>query len=85
MIVWDKKVYLKKAEKQQNNEKTYEEIRITEKYQVELVEKSNILFSNLRRKNVIAENENNYFRFDFKKATNLGKPYLLPEIRKGLC
>ena len=37
------------------DEKTYEEI--TEKNQVELVEKSSNLFSNLRRKNVITENE----------------------------
>ena len=31
------------------------------------------------------ENENNYFSFNFKKATNLGKLYLLPKIHKGLC
>ena len=48
-------------------------------------EKNNYLFSNLRRKNVITENENNYFRFDFKKPTNLGKFYLLSKIHKGLC
>ena len=65
VVVWDRTDYLKKAERQLSDEKTDEEIRITEKDQVELVEKSNNLFSNLRRKNVIAENENNYFRFDF--------------------
>ena len=85
VVVWDRTDDLKEAERQLSNEKTYEEIRITEKDQVELMEKSNILFSNLRRKNVIAENENNYFRFNFEKVTNLGKPYLLPKIRKGLC
>ena len=85
MIVWDKKVYLKKAEKQQNDEKTYEEIRITEKDQVELVERSNKLFSNLRKKNVITENENNSFRLNLKKATNLGKLYLHPKIHEGFC
>ena len=68
-----------------SDENTYEEIRITEKDEVELVEKSNNLFSNRRRKNVITENENNYFRFNFKKATNLGKLHLLPKISKGLC
>ena len=66
-------------------EKLTIKIRITEKDQVELVEKSNNLFSHLRRKNVITENENNYFRFNFKKATNLGELYLLPKIHKGLC
>ena len=85
VVVWDRNDYLKEAERQLSDEKTYEEIRITEKDQVELVEKSNNLFSNLRRKNVIAENENNYFRFNFWKATNLGKLYLLPKIQKDLC
>ena len=33
---------------------------------------------------MITENENNYFRFNFKKATNLDKLYLLPRIQKGL-
>ena len=50
-----------------------------------LVRKSNKLFSNLRWKNVITETENNYFRFNFKKATNLSKLYILPKIHKGLC
>ena len=81
VVVWDRNDYLKEAERQLSDEKTYEEIRITEKDQVELVEKSNDLFSNLRRKNVITENENNYFRFNFKKATNLGKLYLLPKMK----
>ena len=72
VVVWDRTDYLKEAERQLSDDKTYEEIRITEKDQVELVEKSNNLFSNLRRKNVIAENENNYFRFNLKKTTNLG-------------
>ena len=50
VVVWDRNDYLKEAERQLSDEKTYEEIRITEKYQVELVEKSNDLFSNQRRK-----------------------------------
>ena len=48
------------------------------------MEKISDLFSNLSMKNVITENENNYFRFNFKKATNLGKLYLLPKIHKSL-
>ena len=39
MVVWDRTDYLKEAERQVSDEKTYEEIRITEKYQVELVGK----------------------------------------------
>ena len=85
VVVWDRNDYLKEVERQASDEKIYEEIRITEKDQVELVEKSNDLISNLIRKNVITENESNYFRFNFKKATNLGKLYLLPKIQRGLC
>ena len=39
MVVWDRTDYLKEAERQVSDEKTYEEIRITEKYQAELVGK----------------------------------------------
>ena len=85
VVVWNRIDYLKEEERQLSDEKTYEEIRTTGKDQVELVEKSNNLFSNLRNKNVITENENNYFSFNFKKATNLGKLDLLPQIQKGLC
>ena len=72
MVVWDRNDYLKEAERQLSDGKTYEEIRITEKDHIELVEKSNDLFSSLRREKVITENEKNYFRFNFKKATILG-------------
>ena len=44
VVVWDRTDYLKEAEGQLSDEKTYEEIRITEKDQVELVEKSNNVF-----------------------------------------
>ena len=65
VAVWDRIDYLREAERQLSDGKTYEQIRITAKDQVELMEKINNLFSNLRRKNVIIENENNYFRFNF--------------------
>ena len=42
------------------------------------------MFENLQRKSVIQERQKNYFEFNFKKATNLGKFYLLPKIYKGL-
>ena len=58
------------------------QIGIIEKNQVELVEKSKKMFSNLRRKNVILENKNNCFRSNFEKATNLDKLYLVPKIHK---
>ena len=64
-------VVLKPVERQLSDEKTYEEVRITEKDQIELVEDSNNLSSNLGRKNVITENENNYFRINFKNYKGL--------------
>ena len=42
------------------------------------------MFKNLRRKGVISEKELKYFTFEYKKATNLGKLYLLPKIHKRL-
>ena len=44
VVIWDRNDYLMEAEKQLNDKKTYEEIRITEKDQVELVERGNKLF-----------------------------------------
>ena len=85
MVVWDKSVYLKEAEKQQVMKKLTKKLKLQKKDQVELVERSNRLFSNLRRKNVITENENSYFRLNLKKATNLGKLYLHPKIHEGFC
>ena len=38
-VVWDRPDYVKEAERQLSDGKTYEEIRITEKGQVELVKK----------------------------------------------
>ena len=82
MVLWDRTDYLKEVERQLSDEKTYEEIRITKKDQTEMVKKSNKLFSNLSKKNMITENENNSFRFNFKKAINLGKFYGLPKIQR---
>ena len=42
------------------------------------------MFKNLRRKGVILEKELKYFSFKYKKATNLGKLFLLPKIHKRL-
>ena len=65
MAVWDRLDYLREAERQLTDGETYKEIRTTATDEVELMEKINNLFSNLRRENVITENENNYFRFNF--------------------
>ena len=65
MVVWRRNDYLKETERQVSDEKIYKKNRITEKDQIELVGKSNNFFCKLSGKNVITENENNYFRFNF--------------------
>ena len=42
------------------------------------------LFRNLKNNREIKEKELKYFIIDFKKATNLGKLYLLPSVHKCL-
>ena len=42
------------------------------------------MFENLQRKSVIQEREKSYLKFNFKKATKLGKFYVLHKIHKGL-
>ena len=49
-----------------------------------LAETSDKLFRNLKSKGGITEKQLKYFTIDFKKATNLGKLYLLPKIHKHL-
>ena len=45
---------------------------------------SNKLFTSLKTKRSITEKELKYFTIEFRKATNLGKLYLLPKIHKCL-
>ena len=82
MVIWDKLDYLMEAEKQLKDRKVYQQVRFSENILTNLVEKSNTMFKNLRRKGVISEKELKYFSFEYKKATNLGKLYLLPKIHK---
>ena len=84
VVIWDQNDYLKEAEKQLSGKSNYLETKVIEKDLVDLVEQGNKIFENLQRKSVIQERENNYFKFNFKKATNLGKLYVLPKIHKGL-
>ena len=42
------------------------------------------MFSSLRRKGFITEKQLKYFTYEYKKATNFGKLYLLPKIHKRL-
>ena len=42
------------------------------------------MFEGLKKKRVITEKKKNYFKWNFEKATNAGKLYLLPKIHKKL-
>ena len=64
--------------------KVYQEVRFSENILTDFFEKRNTMFKKLRRKGVILEKELKYFSFEYKKATNLGKLYLLPKIHKRL-
>ena len=76
IVVWDSLDYLAEAEKQLRDFNTYKEVKLSKKNQVKLVEKSNFMFEELKKKTVITEREKNYFQFIFKKATNIGNLYL---------
>ena len=84
VVVWDRQDYLKETERQLSDSSIYKEVKVTEKDLVDLVDKSNKIFVDLERRNIIQEKEKNYFKFNFKKATNVGKFYLLPKIHKSL-
>ena len=73
VLIWDRNDHLKEAEKQLSGGSTYLETKVIEKDLVDLVEQSNKMFENLQRKSVIQERKKNYFKFNFKKATNLRK------------
>ena len=51
---------------------------------MDLVDESNKIFGSLERRNIIQGKEKNYFKFNFRKATNVWKFYLLPKIHKNL-
>ena len=75
IVVWDKLDYLAEAEKQLNDSNTYKEVKLSEKDQVKLAEKSNSMFEGLKKKTVITEKDKNYFKFNFRKDTNVSKLY----------
>ena len=83
VVVWERQDYLKETERQLSDNSIYKEVKVTEKDLIDLVDKSNKIFVDLERRN-IQEKEKKYFKFNFKKATNVGKFYLLPKIHISL-
>ena len=84
VVVWDRLDYLSEAEKQLGDKKIYKDVSFNDKILRDLVETSNNMFLNLKRKGSISEKEMKYCVCDYKNASNLGKLYFLPKIHKRL-
>ena len=84
IVVWDRADYLREAEKQLSDKKVYQEVQFKKQMLSNLVDTSNNFFRGLKTKGFIAEKELKYFTYEYKKACNLGKMYLLPKIHKRL-
>ena len=82
IVVWDRADYLREAEKQLSDKKLYQEVQFKKQMLSNLVDASNNFFRGLKTKGFIAEKELKYFTYEYKKACNLGKMYLLPKIHK---
>ena len=85
VVVWDKMDYLLEAEKQLRNMNVSKSVNFKEKLLTDLVDSSNNMFLNLKRKGLISQKELRYFTYEFKKSTNLGSStYCLKSIRDYL-
>ena len=82
--MWDCECYIAEAEKQLGDVTVSKDVNFKEKILQDLAEPSNNLFRNIRINREITEKELKYFTINFKKTTNFGRLYLLPEIHKRL-
>ena len=71
IIVWDRLNYLAEVEKQLSDSNTYKEVKLPEKEQVKLVEKSNSMFEGLKKKTLITEKKNITLNLILKKLLTL--------------
>ena len=84
MVIWDLENYVAEASKQLNDESVYKSVEFKDKNLQDLAEKSNGIFKGLKQKGKFSEKQLTYVTIEHKKATNLRKMYLLPEIHKRL-
>ena len=61
----------------------YQDVNFSGKILQNLVDKNNQMFRSLKSQGKINEKELKYFTYEYQKATNLGKMYLLPKIHKS--
>ena len=84
VLVWDRWDYIKEAEKQLGDSTLYKEINYNKKILSQLVDSSNKYFKKLNSSGYISYKEMKYFTYEYKRACNLGKLYLLPKSHKRL-
>ena len=82
--MWDREDYIAEEERQLGDVTVYKDVDFKGKMLQDLAETSNKLFGNLKNKRGITERKLKYITIAFKKATNLGKLYLLPKFHKRL-
>ena len=82
VVVWDRNDYIAESEKQLSDGPFIKililRIKFCKSWQIIVINCLEIL----KRKGTITEKELKYFPIEFKKATNLGKLYLLAKIHK---
>ena len=61
----------------------YQDVNFSGKILQNLVDKNNQMFRSLKPQGKINEKELKYFTYEYQKATNLGKMYLLPKMHKS--
>ena len=83
IVVWDRLNYLAEAEKQLSDSNTYKEVKLLEKEQVKLVEKSNSMFEGLKKKTVVTEKRNIALGLILKKLLTLVSYIFYPRYIKG--
>ena len=78
------KVLTKDEIKQLSDKNLYQEVQFKKQMLSNLVDTSDKFFRGFKTKEFIAEKELKYFTYEYKKACNLGKMYLLPKMHKKL-
>ena len=73
---------LAEAEKQLQEVDIFEDTDFKESDLVKLVKECNTMHQSPRRKNVVTKKELKYIIHQYKKSTNFGKMYLLPNIHE---
>ena len=82
IVVWDRNVV--EEEKQLGDKYIYQNVNFSDRILRDVVDKSNKIFRSLTSQVKITEKNLTHFTYEYQKATNLGKMYLLPKRHKRL-